>query len=568
MLGFSYVKSVAASLGVGLLLCALPPSPAVAARNTGPKPISALPAPPTVSLGRTRIQGSWTPSGSAVFRGIPFAQPPVESLRWKPPQPTTLPAGVFRAIQPAPACLQAYVGWNRADAERSAENCLYLDIRTPHLSRKARLPVFVWIHGGGNWAGSADAVIDSGLADRGIIVVTIQYRLGVFGFLSHPQLTRESGHGASGNYALMDQIAALEWVKRNITAFGGDPAQVTIAGHSAGGQDVALLLLSPRAKGLFARAIQHSGTAGFGEPPRTLAQNEAIGNTFAQIALAQAAGAHGDVAHDEGGHVDGAHGDGPNSDAAHGGRARGEGTAADSQIDALRAIDGHKLLDAQMLLESPTLTDNSFLFLQAVVDGWVVTGAPADLLRSGKAARVPVLIGNDAQEFELYGGESAARLAVKRIFGTAASQALTLYGLQDGSQPPDDPVLGSTAMQVAADATFRCPAEFSAEAQTAAGQKIWRFQMEHAAPGEPRIDHGSELTFIFNNRPLNVAVDGVRPLLQSYWVNYIQHGDPNGPGLPQWPSYGSKRAYVAFTPAGPEARTALRTPVCALLPRP
>src|SRR3954453_8511232 len=364
MLGFSYVKSVAASLGVGLLLGALAPSPAVAARNGAPKPVSAPEPPPTVSLGRTKIQGTWTASGSALFRAIPFAQPPVESLRWKPPQPTTLPAGVFRAVQTAPACLQAYVGWNRADAERSSEDCLYLDIRTPRPGRRARLPVFVWIHGGDNWGGSPGSVIDSGLADRGLVVVTIQYRLGVFGFLSHPQLTRESSHHASGNYALMDQIAALEWVKRNIGAFGGDPAQVTVAGHSAGGQDVGLLLLSPRAKGLFARAIQHSGTAGFGVAPRTLAENEAIGSTFAELAGAQ----------------------------------------GDSQIEALRAMDGHKLLDAQMLLESPTLADNSFIFLQAVVDGWVVTGTPADLLRNGKAARVPVLIGNDAQELPLYGG--------------------------------------------------------------------------------------------------------------------------------------------------------------------
>jgi len=514
-LGFSYVKSLAAVLGVGLILCRL--APAAAAET-----------PPTVSLGRTKVQGIWTPSGSAVFRGIPFAQPPVESLRWKPPQPTTLPAGIFRATKPASPCLQAYVGWNRADAERSAEDCLYLDIRTPRPNRKGRLPVFVWIHGGGNWAGSPGSEINSGLADRGLVMVTIQYRLGVFGFLSHPQLTRESPHASSGNYALMDQIAALEWVKRNIAAFGGDPSKVTIGGHSAGGQDVGLLMLSPRAKGLFARAIQQSGTAGFGVPPRTLAQSEAIGSTFAELA-----GAHGD-----------------------------------SQIGALRAMDGHKLLDTQMLLESPTLVDPSFLFLQAVVDGWVLTGTPADLLRGGKFARVPLLIGNDAQELELYGGESAARQAVKRSFGPASDQAMTLYGLQDGSQPPDDPILGSTAMQVAADTTFRCPAELSAATQAAAGQKVWRFQMEHAAPGEPRIDHGSELTFVFDNRPLNVGVDGVRPLLQSYWVNYILHGDPNGPGLPQWPSYGGKRAYIAFTPAGPEARTALRSPICALLSRP
>jgi len=514
-LAVSYVKSLAVGLGVGLLLFAMAPAPAAQ-------------APPTVSLGRTKVEGTWTPSGSAIFRGIPFAQPPVESLRWKPPQPIRLPAGIFRATQPAAPCLQAYVGWNRADAERSAEDCLYLDIRTPRPGRKARLPVFVWIHGGSNWAGSPGSEINSGLADRGLVMVTIQYRLGVFGFLSHPQLTRESPHGASGNYAVMDQIAALEWVKRNIAAFGGDPTRVTVGGHSAGGQDVGLLMLSPRANGLFARAIQQSGTAGFGVPPRTLAENEALGSTFAELAGAQ----------------------------------------GQSQIEALRAMDGHKLLDAQMLLESSSLTDQSFLFLQAVVDGWVLTGTPADLLRSGRFARVPLLIGNDAQEFELYGGESAARQAVKRSFGAASDQAMTLYGLQGGTQPPDDPILGSTAMQVAADTTFRCPAELSAETVAAAGQKVWRFQMEHAAPGEPRIDHGSELTFIFDNRPLNVGVDGVRPLLQSYWVNYILHGDPNGPGLPQWPAYAGKRAYIAFTPAGPEARTALRAPVCALLHNP
>ena len=330
MLGFSYVKSAGALLGVGSLVWCLAVTPVTAAK----KP--AAPAPPVANVGRARYQGEWTSSGSAVFRGIPYAQPPVGPLRWKPPQPRLPQAGTHPAIQPAPTCLQAFVGWNRADEERGDEDCLYLDVRTPRARRKARLPVLVWIHGGANWAGSGGWVIDSGLADRGIVVVTVQYRLGVFGFLSHPQLTRESAHGASGNYGLMDQVAALEWVKRNIAAFGGDPAAVTIAGHSAGAQDVGLLLLSPRARGLFARAIQQSGTAGFGLPARTLAENEKIGEAFAQ-----AAGV----------------------------------TQEESQIQALRAADGRKLLDAQMLLESPALADNSFLFLQAVMDGWIVTGA-------------------------------------------------------------------------------------------------------------------------------------------------------------------------------------------------
>ena len=158
--------------------------------------------------------------------------------------------------------------------------------------------------------------------------------------------------------------------------------------------------------------------------------------------------------------------------------------------------------------------------------------------------------------------------AIQPSGAASSDQALGLYGLHDGTQPPDDPILGSTAMQVAADDTFRCPAEFTAATHAASGQRVWRFQMERAAPGQLRIDHGSELTFIFDNRPLNVGVDGVRPLLQSYWVNFILHGDPNGPGLPQWPHYGGKRAYIAFTPSGPEVRTALRAPICALLQRP
>lgn len=522
MLGLPYVKSAAVLL-VGCALTATAAHAAKAVKATDAK------GTPVVTIGRARIEGMWTSSGSAVFRGIPYAQPPLGALRWKPPQPMTLPAGVRAATQPAPSCLQAFVGWNRADEDRGAEDCLYLDVRTPRVNRKARLPVLVWIHGGANWAGSGGWVIDSGLADRGLVVVTVQYRLGVFGFLSHPQLTHESPHGASGNYGLMDQVAALEWVKRNIAAFGGDPAAVTVAGHSAGGQDVGLLLLSPRARGLFARAIQQSGTAGFGLPPRNLAENEKIGEAFA----------------------------------ASLGLPRN-----DSQIEALRALGGRKLLDAQMVLESPALADNSFLFLQAVVDGWVVTGRPEELLRTGKSARVPLMIGNTAQELLLYGGDSAVRRGVARIFGPATDQAMSLYGLRDGTQPPDDPILGSTAMQIAADDTFRCPAEFTAAAQAAAGQKVWRYQMERSAPGQPRIDHGSELTFIFDNRPLNIAVDGVRPLLQSYWVNFIQHGNPNGPGLPDWPTYGGQRAYVAFTQSGPQTRTALRAPICALLQRP
>jgi len=223
---------------------------------------------PVVAITDGRLKGELTTTEGAIFRGIPYAAPPVGELRWRAPQPPTPWNGIRDAMRSAPPCIQASVGWNSADAARGDEDCLYIDVRTPRLDRQAHLPVLVWIHGGANWAGSAGWVIDSALADRGVVVVTIQYRLGIFGFLSHPHLSRESADKVSGNYAVMDQIAGLKWVQRNIAAFGGDPRSVTVAGHSAGGQDVGLLMLVPEARGLFARAIQQSGTAGFGLPPR------------------------------------------------------------------------------------------------------------------------------------------------------------------------------------------------------------------------------------------------------------------------------------------------------------
>ena len=475
------------------------------------------------------LQGERTSSGGAIFRGIPYAAPPVGELRWRPPQPAPRWTGTRSATQPAPPCLQANVGWNRADSARSAEDCLYIDVRTPRLDPKAHLPVLVWIHGGANWGGSAGWVIDSALADRGVVVVTIQYRLGVFGFLSHPQLSRESPHRASGNYGLMDQVAGLQWVKRNISAFGGDPGAVTLAGHSAGGQDVGLLLLAPQARGLFARAIQQSGTAGFGLPARSLADNERLGEQLTERA----------------------------------GVARGE-----RELEALRAVSGRKLLDAQMLLQSHTLADDSYIFLQAVVDGWVIPAPPRDLLQAGKSAPVPLMIGNAAQELTLNGGDSSVWRAVAEGFGTAAPAARMLYGLEEGFQPQDDTLLGSVAMQIADDLTFRCPAGFTASRHLQTGQPVWRYQMETAAPGAARVDHGSELGFIFGNLPLDPGIDGRQPYPQTYWVNFIRTGNPNGAGVPEWPRYTQDGAYLRLTHGGPVADHGLRTQLCALLQRP
>ncbi len=207
-----------------------------------------------------------------LFRGIPFAAPPLGPLRWKPPQPVVPWRGVRASLKQPASCLQNDHGWNRGDVLIGSEDCLTLDVRTPSMTGK--LPVLVWIHGGSNRAGGPNDIVLSDVGKQ-VVIVGVRYRLGIFGFLSHRKLTAEQG--ASGNYGLMDQLAALRWVHRNIAKFGGDPANVTIAGESAGSQDVSLLLLEPAARPLFQRAIMESGTPGFGMPFRSLEDAEAIG---------------------------------------------------------------------------------------------------------------------------------------------------------------------------------------------------------------------------------------------------------------------------------------------------
>ncbi|MGR4862763.1 carboxylesterase/lipase family protein [Caulobacter sp. LARHSG274] len=463
----------------------------------------------------------------AVFRGVPFAQPPVGDLRWKPPAAVRPWTGPRNALVSGPPCLQRAYGWNVADAADSREDCLYLDVRTPALTPGARLPVMVMIHGGANRAGSARGTADSSLVGQGVVLVAVQYRLGVFGFLSHPGLTAESGRNASGNYALMDQIAALRWVRDNIAAFGGDPDNVTIFGHSAGAQDVGLLMVSPMAEGLFGKAIEQSGTAGFGLPPRDLAQNEKLGDDLAQ-AIGAPKGAAG--------------------------------------LAALRAASAATLLDAGERLKPP-IDDDSFIWLQAVIDGWVIPRSPAEILARGRQRQTPLIIGNSARELSLFGGPGNARAWVRANYGAEAPRALALYGLEAGAAPAADPTLGDVADQVAADITFRCPASWVAARQAATGQKVWRYQLDIAAPGKGPVRHGSELPFVFDTPPAN-ATEATWPRLQAYWANFARTGDPNGPGLTPWPAYGAAAEAIAFTAAGPRPTRDDRGALCRLLPRP
>jgi para-nitrobenzyl esterase len=262
--------------------------------------ISALPgasdsSDPVVGVAGGRVRGRIvTPASGAAFKGIPYAAPPVGNLRWHEPVAVAPWEGIRDAGTIGPPCSQNAQGWNDAAAAASKEDCLYLNVWTPEWPARTKLPVMVWIHGGGNTGGSATNIGSDGsvLASHGIVVVTIHYRLNAFGFLAHPELTAESPQHASGNYGLLDQIAALRWVHDNIAKFGGDPDRVTIGGQSAGAQDLGLLMTSPLAKGLFQRAIAESGTVAIdGILTASLSDAERNGEKLASALQATAKGA-------------------------------------------------------------------------------------------------------------------------------------------------------------------------------------------------------------------------------------------------------------------------------------
>lgn len=474
------------------------------------------------------VQGIALPDGGTTFLGIPYAAPPVGELRWMPPAPVISWNGVRDATKTGAPCLQRSYVWNAADAAASREDCLYLDVRSPAHKPTDRLPVMVLIHGGANRAGSGSGFLHSTVTSRGVVLVTFQYRLGTFGFLSLPALTQESPEKASGNYALLDQIAVLKWVKANIANFGGDPGNVTLFGHSAGSQDVNLLMLSPLARGLFHKVILGSGTAGFGVPPRSLAANEKIGTDLAKLMGVP---------------------DGP------------EG------LKALRAASGDAILDATNKLVPQPDVDASFIWLQAVVDGWVIPKAPAEIMSAHEQMPVPMIVGNSEREFTVVFARENPYQWIKDTFGPHAGEALAFYGFNGTTPPTDDPVLGSIADQTSADIIFRCPASWVAEHQTELTPKVWRFQVSVPPPGGKVVEHGAELKYTFDAAPPNATL-GTWPPIQEYWTNFAKTGDPNSRDLPHWPAFGKAKNYLDFTAQGPTAGKHLRGPLCRLLHNP
>lgn len=468
------------------------------------------------------IEGKTQPDGSTVYLGIPYAAPPVGTLRWRPPQAVLPWRGVSKATEPPTPCAQLREGdWNAADAARSGEDCLYLSLHVPRHGSGARLPVLVWIHGGSNRSGSGYGVVDSPIYKGGIVVVGVEYRLGIFGFLSLPELTAGSPHDSSGNYALLDQIAALEWVHRNIAAFNGDPDDVTILGQSAGAIDIGQLMVSPLAHGLFAKAIQESGAPGL---PRTLSANEKIGDQlFALNGLPP----------------------GPVG------------------LAALRALSTGTLLADSVKLRSP---DNRYdaLWVAATADGWVIprTFHGFYLPWAGRA-HVPVIIGNNTQEIPVDDAQ-AARLQIKTTFGPNTERALAFYGFRGKEPPTSDPVLGSPGTQVLSDFAFRCVSNDEADWVLASGQKVWRYQFGLPRPGTRQVMHTAELDYVFGAAPRG-ATFGTWPPVQRYWINFVRTENPNGPGLPIWRDLRKYATYMQFTPNGPKPGEGLRERICQLM---
>ena len=466
---------------------------------------------PLVAVTGGKIRGRLTPDGGAAFKKIPYARPPIGNLRWREPQPVASWTGIREAAEFSVPCTQLSEGWNKSYVENSAEDCLYLNVATPEWPPKAKHPVFVWIHGGSNTAGSGEAAgfDQRTLVRRGVVLVTINYRLGALGFLVHPELT------TSGNFGLMDQITALHWVQKNIAKFGGDPRNVTAAGESAGAFDVSLLMTSPLAKGLFHRAIAESGAASGFNWPMTAAHAEANGRKMAAFLKAPEEGA----------------------------------------IRYLRTVGPREILQA-----AKDSSNNDRTGLQTSVDGHVLPKPPAVVFAESLAARVPMITGSNAQET---GGDMPAerlREAIRTAYGNLADRALKLYGSAD-------PLYGVPGRQWTTDIEFRCPSAAQALAHAEAGNITYEYEFERPLPGEKATFHSSELNFVFGTWGENVRLtpedQKLSEQVQAYWANFARTGDPNGEGLPAWPKFTVKsQDYMALTDYGAVAKPGMRREFC------
>ena len=468
------------------------------------------------------LQGSKENSGIISFKGVPFAGPPIGDNRWKAPQPLKNWEGVLSAIKFGPRAMQAPI-FGDMDFRSSgmSEDCLYLNIWTPNI--KAKLPVLVYFYGGGFVAGDGSEPRYDGesMAKNGIVSITVNYRLGIFGSFAHPELTNETSYKGSGNYGLLDQAAALLWVKDNIASFGGDPNKITIAGESAGSVSVSAQMVSPLSKNLIAGAIGESGSMLGTLPPIALVDAEKNGLEFAKSINV-------------------------------------------TKLDDLRKLPAEKLLEANMKF-------GPFRF-PATIDGYFYPKAPLEIFKAGEQAHVPLLVGWNSEEMNaraIMGNNSFTKVnfekVVKQLYGENAAAILEVYAVKN-----DDEV-EAVATDLAGDrfigfSTWRWA---TLQEQTGGGQPVFRYLYAKPRPemvaamgdavaglaggvqrgtGAPKAPlpkgavHSAEIEYAMGNLPLNKVFAWteddykVSKTMQSYFVNFIKTGNPNGKGLANWPA--------------------------------
>ncbi len=450
-----------------------------------------------------------------IFKGIPFAAPPVGDLRWKAPQPVKSWDGVKACtefskspVQGKPNEFGVYTREFLIKDEPLSEDCLYLNVWTGAAAPSEKRPVLVWIYGGGFSSGGANVPIYDGeaLAKKGVILVSVNYRVGILGFFAHPELTKESPNHTSGNYGLMDQLAALKWVKKNIAAFGGDPANVTIAGQSAGSFSINYLVASPLAKGLFKGAIAESGAHMLKGPNSgvTLAQGEQSG------------------------------------------------------LKAAEALHAATLAELRKLPAEDLLKQNNF---RPIVDGYFLPQVPADIFEANKENQVPLLTGWNEDDAFIGSIKNAADYTegIKKRFGDKAAEVLKLY--PGGT----DAEAERSQINMSRDMTFGVHNYIWANVQSAKNRaKVYMYRFTRRMPATEAFKkygafHTGEVGYVFNNlkflnRPFEPVDQQLADTMSSYWVNFATSGNPNGPGLPAWPAYNSNGNQIMILGEKPAAQ--------------
>lgn len=469
---------------------------------------------PTAKADGESLQGAYSATNPdiVVYRGVPYAMPPLGDLRWRPPVPRSKGSGPRQATEFSASCAQTnrLQIWTKSIAKVfgteakvpdtplvTSEDCLYLNVWTPRQAKN--VPVMVWIHGGSNLNGEghSDWYEGTNLAAKGVVVVTINYRLGVFGFMAHPALTAESPNKASGNYGLMDQLEALRWVQRNIAAFGGDPARVTVFGESAGSIDILHLLAAPQSAGLIHRAIAQSGAPMAAMLP--LKAGELQG-----LAVGKALG-----------------------------------------VDSAPSLARLRAASTAEVLAAGTKVMGAGQLIGPLVDGWFLPDMTVRIFEAGKQLNAPLLIGTNALEMttlrtympRVEPTATGFQRWVGALFGAAAPNVLTQFPVADSAQAE------RVLYQAVTDVMFTCPTRVAATTMTRRGAPTFLYHFTRVLPGGESLGayHAAEIGYVFGNRlpwlPREPVDDQLSAAMMGYWTRFAASGDPNGADAPGWSKY-------------------------------